>query len=121
MVVDVNGDTVITCGVRADGTGFDTTMIPRRQGINFSDIETYFQPELQVSSPGTGVIRMNLLSVTPAVISIYDLLGRKRAKFKYLSPTSGLNTITWHAPAPGCYFLILKTPAHTRYRRLTVF
>ncbi|MEO0025570.1 MAG: metallophosphoesterase [candidate division WOR-3 bacterium] len=121
MVVDVNGDTVITCGVRTDGTGFDTTLIPRRQGINFPDIETHLQPELQVSSPGTGVIRMNLLSVTPAVISIYDLLGRKRAEFKYLSPTSGLNTITWHAPGPGCYFLILKTPAQTRYRRLTVF
>ncbi|MEO0023293.1 MAG: T9SS type A sorting domain-containing protein, partial [candidate division WOR-3 bacterium] len=115
------GDTVITYGIRADGTEFDTTLIFQPQGVNGADRENYFRPELQVSSPGTGVIRMNLLSVTPAVISIYDLLGRKRAEFNHPSTPSGLNTITWHAPGPGCYFLILKTPAHTRYRRLTVF
>ncbi len=121
MLVDVNGDTVITYGIRADGTGFDTTIIFRPQGVNGADHENYFRPELQVSSPGSKVIRINLISVAPAVISIYDLLGRKRAEFKYLSPPSGLNTINWHAPAPGCYFLILKTPNESQYRRLTVF
>jgi len=121
MVVDVNGDTVITCGVRADGTGFDTTLIPRRQGINSADIANYLQPELQVSSPGARGIRINFVSVTPATIAIYDLLGRKKAEFNYRSAPSGLHTITWHAPAPGCYFLILKTSNQTRYRRLTVF
>jgi hypothetical protein len=122
VVVDVNGDTVRSVGVRPNGTEFDTLVLVQHTAT----VEAPPSPvmsRLQVApNPFRDRVCFTLESTAagPAQIEVCDALGRTVRVLTDRNPDARRHTLAWDASdAPaGCYFCIARTASSTAFTTL---
>jgi len=128
VLVDVNGDTIRTRGIRPDGTEFDPLVLGP-YGIQES-------PNAERRTPNTGVQITNLVSPTdgrvqftlalakPAQVNamLYDPSGRRLAVLAQGLFNVGDHQVSWNGSelAPGAYSLVVESGNRTQVERIVV-
>lgn len=116
VLVDVRGDTVVTCGVRVNGTEFDSLVLVRNLVGATEPIRVdRFRTRLSTPSPVTRVARLELQPghAGEVRVSVVDASGREVAVPLLGRYGSGGLCATWHrasSPAGVYHWLVRVGP-----------
>jgi hypothetical protein len=117
VVVDVNGDTIRSVGVRPDGTEFDTLVLVQRSAVAELPPSTVADRLQATPNPFLGRVCLTLETTAPgpARFEVRDALGRKVCVLTDRNPGARLHTPIWDATdAPaGLYFCIARMASGT--------
>ena len=122
VVVDVNGDTIRSVGVRPDGTEFDTLLLVQNTAV----IEGPFSPaigRLQTTpNPFLGQVCLTLETAVPGAVrvEVCDAFGRLVRVLSDRNPGARSHVFVWDASdAPaGLYFCTARTSSGTAFATL---
>ncbi len=125
VLVDVNGDTVRTRGVRPNGTEFDTLLL-LPTGIGGRPNRMSAAPAVlsSVASPSSGRIRVSftLPDAGSADLTLFDPTGRRVAVLVHGRFAAGEHSVSWNGAGlgAGAYFLVLESATGVNVQRLVI-
>jgi hypothetical protein len=125
VLVDVNGDTIRTCGFRPNGTQFDTLLLVPT-GIGGGPGRTSAAPPAlsPVPSPSSGLIRLSFTLPAPgqADLLLYDPTGRQAARIAGGNFAAGEHSVSWNGAGleAGTYFLVLEYGGSVDVQRVVI-
>jgi len=123
VLVDVNGDTIKTVGIRPAGTRFDSLLIVPT-GISQEPGRKPVAPVTLSALPSPAVGRVRLTFTLPeagqATLALYDPTGRRAATLASGSFAAGEHSVSWNTAGldAGTYILVLKSAAGVSVRHL---
>jgi acid phosphatase type 7 len=117
VVVDVNGDTLRSVGVRPDGTEFDTLVLVQRSAVVELPPSTATDRMQATPNPFASQVCLTLETKAPgpARVEVCDALGRTVHVLTDENPAYQRHTLVWDAsdsPA-GLYFCIARMASST--------
>jgi hypothetical protein len=117
VVVDVNGDTISSVGVRPDGTEFNTLVLVQHTAVVEGPPSTPIDRLRATPNPFAGRVCLTLETTAPGPVKveICDALGRPVRVLADRNPNARRHVLVWDASdAPaGLYFCIARTASGT--------